>query len=73
MTKDERFLYELLLLKNQGTLCVDPKELGKKLGYSEHIIKNIIQGLAKANFIKKTEEGIAITALGESIAEQLRP
>lgn len=72
MTKDERFLLELYLLKLSGVDSIDPYELGKKLSYSERQTKNIINWLAQANFIKKIENEITITPHGETLAIKIK-
>lgn len=71
MTKDELFVKELYKhLKEQET--VDPFLVGRRLGYSERQVKNILRGLMQANFVKRFAEGeVALTSLGEELARSL--
>jgi Mn-dependent DtxR family transcriptional regulator len=75
MTKDERFLLEILrasqaLSEHDG--CVNPLQIAKKLGYKENLTKEILKGLRQANLIKifGTEE-IALTDRGKEVASAL--
>lgn len=71
MTKDELFVKELYK-RLQERETIDPYFVGRKLGYSERQIKNILQGLMQANFVKRySSDEVALTPLGEELARSL--
>ncbi len=75
MTKDERFLIEIYkALQAAGNLegSVNPQKIAKKLGFREVLLREIIKGLAKANFIKSYgPEEITLTEGGRALARSL--
>jgi Mn-dependent DtxR family transcriptional regulator len=74
MTKDERLLLELFKAapRNPNT-PFNPKPVIKRLGYKEHIVKEIFKGLAKANLIKVfSPNEILVTEGGRALARSLQ-
>lgn len=68
MTKDERFLIELLK-RGETATC---KEMASALSLSEKQFKNILKGLMQANFIKRlSDEKITLTSRGVDVAQDL--
>ncbi len=72
MTKDEKLLLEMFRNLSQEEKTVDPFKIGKKLGYSEHQIKTILQGLLQANLVKRFEPtDFRLTERGVETAKKL--
>lgn len=73
MTRDERFLVELFLLtQNSIDEGIDSLEVGKKLGYKEKLIYNILRGLMQANFVKRVDDdAIKLTPQGLALVKDL--
>ena len=71
MTKDERFLVEIYRKANSdGT--VDPFQVGYVLGFSDHITKNILKMLMKANFVKQNGSNtVSLTTRGRVVAKEM--
>jgi Mn-dependent DtxR family transcriptional regulator len=73
MTKDERLILEIYqrILKTKKTTA-NALEIGASLGYKEHLVRNIIQGLMKANLVKGIgPEKVGLTDGGKELAQSL--
>ncbi len=70
MTKDERFLLELYRkLQESGGDYFDPQKIADSLGYNERLTKNILNGLMRANLVKRRSEGeVSLTERGLEVA-----
>jgi Mn-dependent DtxR family transcriptional regulator len=72
MTKDEKLLLEMYKGLSPENHLVNPFKIGKKLGYSDHQIKTILNGLLQANLIKRFEPmDFGLTERGKEIAKTL--
>lgn len=75
MTKDERFLVELFkaaVASGDPEAPLNPQPIIKRLGYKELLIKDILKGLTKANFIKiEGPEELVVTEGGRALARSL--
>jgi len=75
MTKDERFLIELYRASQAAgspDVEINPLPIAKKLGYKEHLTKELLKGLCKANLIKAYgPEEIVVTERGQEVARAL--
>jgi hypothetical protein len=75
MTKDERLLlefYKAALASGDPEASINPKPIIQRLGYKELLVKDILKGLAKANFIKIfSPEEIVVTENGSKLARTL--
>ena len=71
MTKEEKLLLELYK-RLQDRETVDPSSVGRELGFSRRQINNILNGLMKANFVKRfAPDEVVLTSLGEELARSL--
>jgi hypothetical protein len=75
MTKDERLLVEFFKVaaaSGNPDEGINPQPIIKRLGYKELLSKDILKGLAKANFIKiYGPEEIVVTPGGQTLARML--
>ncbi|MCH9627449.1 MAG: hypothetical protein S4CHLAM2_10890 [Chlamydiales bacterium] len=74
MTKDERFLFELYRqLQQSGMDTFDPHKIAETLGYNERLTKNILNGLMRANLVKRyNEDEVGLTPRGLEVVRLLR-
>ena len=69
-TKEEKFLLKLSERAKEESR--DAFLIGRELGYNDKVVKNILNVLAKANFIQKLEGNfVCITANGIRLLEEL--
>ena len=70
MTKDERLLLELFKVAPRDVdLPFNPQPVIQRLGYKEHLVKEIFKGLVKANLIKIiAPDEILLTEGGRTLA-----
>jgi Mn-dependent DtxR family transcriptional regulator len=75
VTKDERFLIELYRFAaahGDPEGVVNPVQIAQKLGYKEHLTKEILKGLRQANLIRiYGPEEILLTERGREVARSL--
>lgn len=74
MTKDERFLIALYkkIQTSPSDEWINPHPIGKSLGYQDHLLNNILRGLAQANLIKQEgPEAVKLTTRGEAVVKSL--
>lgn len=75
MTKDEKFLitlYRHVQGKEEG--IYNPRLLAKELGWTDHLLNNVLKGLMQANLVKRySPEEIGLTSRGLEVAEGLVP
>ena len=73
LTREEKFILTLYhrlrdLEKND---FINQFEIGNEIGVSSKNIKNILNQLAQANFIKKKGDDVTLTEQGLRLAEEL--
>jgi Mn-dependent DtxR family transcriptional regulator len=75
MTKDERFLIEIYKASQASKEPdeeINPVPIAKKLGYKEHLTKELLKGMRQANLIKiYSPEAIILTERGREVARSL--
>jgi Mn-dependent DtxR family transcriptional regulator len=76
MTKDESFLLKLHELASKGGepfALADRYAIGRAIGQNDKGVDNMVNMLAKTNFIKKGEEmSVCLTPHGLRFVEELR-
>lgn len=72
MTKDERFLVEMYRKMSESGETIDPYQVGKGLGYNDHLITNILKMLMQANLVKRYDpHSVALTVRGQEVARSM--
>lgn len=74
MTKEERFMLKLFDLSS-GHIgeIMDREKIARLVGISVNAVKNTVNLLAQANFIRKYgDKEIAMTSQGKELVERLR-
>lgn len=71
MTKDERFLIELYKRGSSVDTAIDPYPIAKALGFQDHLMGNILRGLAQANLVSREGTDVKLTPRGEEVVRHL--